>query len=42
LRKSKRKTDVIREIRVKSRDLLVTIMTKDQIKALPAELPPHG
>ncbi len=27
---------------LKSRDLLVTTMTKDQIKALPAELPPHG
>ncbi len=27
---------------LKSRDLLVTNMTKDQIKALPAELPPHG
>jgi len=27
---------------LKSRDLLVTDMTKDQIKALPAELPPHG
>ena len=27
---------------LKSRDLLVTTMTKNQIKALPAELPPHG
>jgi hypothetical protein len=27
---------------LKSRDLLVTTMTKDQIKAIPAELPPHG
>ena len=27
---------------LKSRDLLVTTMTKDQIKALHAELPPHG
>jgi hypothetical protein len=27
---------------LKSRDLLVTTMTKDQIKALAAELPPHG
>jgi hypothetical protein len=27
---------------LKSRDLLVTTMTRDQIKALPAELPPHG
>jgi hypothetical protein len=27
---------------LKSRDLLVTTMTKEQIKALPAELPPHG
>jgi hypothetical protein len=27
---------------LKSRDLLVTTMTKDQIKALRAELPPHG
>jgi hypothetical protein len=27
---------------LKSRDLLVTTMTKDRIKALPAELPPHG
>jgi len=27
---------------LKSRDLLVTTMSKDQIKALDAELPPHG
>ncbi|MES2293844.1 MAG: PRC-barrel domain-containing protein [Pseudomonadota bacterium] len=27
---------------LKSRDLLVTTMSKDQIKALNAELPPHG
>jgi len=29
-------------VHLKSRDLLVTTMTKDQIKAIPAELPPHG
>jgi hypothetical protein len=29
-------------IYLKSRDLLVTTMTRGQIKALPAELPPHG